>query len=154
MLEDFISQSLFSGAKDRAEVVSNLLIDANIRMGDILLFKEAVTEAIEFYQKAVDLCKEHFEGNERVMSSTLIMIGSTYQQINQLKEGTQAFQDSIHPLRAAIKKAMTDAKQSVANFDETSDQDLVKPSIFDSETVKDLKAMLIDILARLQENAD
>lgn len=59
-------------------MISNLLIDANIRMGDILLFKEAYEEAIEFFQKAVDLCREHFEGNERMMSSTLIMIGSTY----------------------------------------------------------------------------
>lgn len=82
VLEDFISTALFSAGPQRAAVVSNLLIDAYIRMGDVVLFKEAIVEAIEYYKKSVELCREYLEGNERVMSSTLILIGSSYQQIN------------------------------------------------------------------------
>jgi hypothetical protein len=78
LLEDFNSSALFSSASERAKVVANLLIDSYIRLGDILLFKEACEDAIIFYLKAIDLCKEHFEGNERTMSSTLIILGGTF----------------------------------------------------------------------------
>jgi hypothetical protein len=52
-------------------VVSNLLIDATLRLGDITLFKEDVVGAVESYRKTVDLCREFIKGNERVLASTL-----------------------------------------------------------------------------------
>lgn len=68
---DFINQGLSGGLAQRRKVVSNLLIDAQIRLGDITLFKEDVMGAVESYRKVVDLCREFIEGNERVLPSTL-----------------------------------------------------------------------------------
>jgi hypothetical protein len=53
--EDFInSAGTFSSQKGvRKQVLSNLLIDASIRYGDIALFKEHHEDAIGSYIKAV-----------------------------------------------------------------------------------------------------
>jgi hypothetical protein len=77
--EDFINAGLAGGVGQRREVFSNLLIDAYIRLGDITLFKEDIEGAIESFNKAVDLCKEFSNGNERIMASTLFTIGCCFQ---------------------------------------------------------------------------
>lgn len=76
--EDFCNNMLISGVSSRKKVLSDLMIDTQTRLGDILLFKEDVTGAIESYMKAVDLCSENLEGNERSKASTLFTIGCCY----------------------------------------------------------------------------
>lgn len=51
MIEDFINsdKALISARDQRKTVFSNLLIDANIRFGDILIFREDIENAITSY---------------------------------------------------------------------------------------------------------
>lgn len=76
--EDFFNRGLIAGASSRKKVLSDLLIDTQTRLGDILLFKEEVAGAIESYVKAVELCSENLEGNERNKASTLFTIGCCF----------------------------------------------------------------------------
>ena len=116
------------------QVVSDLLIDSYIRYGDITLFREQIPVSIELYRKAVDLCREQRDGNERMLSSTLYTIGCCYQQVNDNAEAAKAFQESLDILRAFIKEQLKLAS-------EMTDERLVQPSIFDTEEVKDLKGV-------------
>lgn len=52
-----------------------MLIDAYIRLGDIVLFKEDIAGAIDSYKKAVDYCMQFPIGNERLLASTFFTIG-------------------------------------------------------------------------------
>ena len=75
--EDFINNPSVSSEDQtkRKEVLSNLLIDSYIRLGDIVLFKEDIPGAIDSYKKAVEYCKDFTKGNERLLTSTLFTIG-------------------------------------------------------------------------------
>jgi hypothetical protein len=77
LADDFINSTSVSAEiqATRRAVLSNLLIDAHIRFGDISLFKEDIMGAIAQFRIAVELCSVYLDGNERTMSGTLFTIG-------------------------------------------------------------------------------
>jgi hypothetical protein len=95
-INDFVnSAGAFEASKGlRKQIFSDLMIDALSRQGDVALFAEQVEEAITYFYKSVELCKEFIQGNERVMSSTLYTIGCCYQQIKINEEAGKAFAES------------------------------------------------------------
>ena len=152
--EDFISSGLSGGANQRKAVFSNLLIDAYSRLGDITLFKEDILGAIESFKKAVEMCREFSQGNERVLASTLFTIGCCFQQVQNNSEAAKAFTESIDALRSALFIKMAANKQPVNDPSEISTEALLKPSIFDSDEIKDLRAFLQDMVDKLQETRE
>ena len=148
LAEDFISSGLAGGLTQRKEVISNLLIDSYIRLGDITLFREDIAGAIESFQKAVDLCREFSSGNERIQASTLFTIGCCHQQTNNNSEAAKAFTDSIIALRLALSIKLKANNQPAPDADSPTEA-LLKPSIFDSEEIKDMRGILQDMIDKL-----
>jgi hypothetical protein len=68
-----------------------LLIDAYIRLGDIVLFKEDIPGSIDSYKKAVDYCRLFPVGNERLLASTLFTIGCCHQQSSNNADAGKSF---------------------------------------------------------------
>jgi|LauGreDrversion4_2_1035121.scaffolds.fasta_scaffold475858_2 hypothetical protein len=106
------------------------------------MFREDIGGAVEQFSYAVDLCKEFPLGNERSMASTLFTIGCCLQQVQKSAEAGDAFLKSVEPLRKAIANEMSHNNQSLENFDSISNDKLVQPSIFDNDTIKELKSIL------------
>ena len=150
--EDFINGGIAGDTKLRRNVLSNLLIDAYIRLGDITLFREDIMGAIESFRKAVELCKEFSDGNERILASTLFTIGCCFQQVSNNTEAQVSFSDSIEALRTALFLKLAANKQAVP--ENPSTDSLLKPSIFDSEEIKDLRGILQDMVFKHQETVE
>ena len=129
------------------------MIDTYIRLGDITLFKEEITEAIDSYKKAAELCKEFSAGNERILASTLFTIGCCFEQIQNYTEAGRAFSESIDALRSALFIKLAANNQPVAD-QSVPTENLLRPSIFDSDEIKDIRAFLQDVVEKLKETKE
>lgn len=100
------------------------------------------------------LCSEYPEGNERVKASILFTVGCCHQQVKQNSQATQAFEETIEPLRQALAREMHLCKHPLQDVSAATNEDLLKPSIFDSDQVKELRLILQDVLSKLEETRE
>jgi len=89
----------------------------------------------------VDLCKDFSSGNERIQASTLFTIGCCHQQTNNNTDASKSFTDSIAALRQALSIKLKANNQAAPDADSPT-ENLLKPSIFDTEEIKDMRAIL------------
>ena len=109
--------------------------------------------AIESFRKAVELCREFSVGNERVLASTLFTIGCCFQQVQNNSDAQKSFNDSIEAMRAALFIKLGENNQPVPD-PTISNESLLKPSIFDSEAIQDIRSVLQDMVEKYQETVE
>ena len=88
--------------------------------------------------------------NMRVLASALFNIGYCNQQLKQSDEAGAAFRKAVGVIRACV---VTELRRngSASASESTPDEELVRPSVFDSEVVRDLKALMAELLGQAQD---
>jgi len=151
LIDNFVGE----GGAERQAVFQNLLIDLNNRNAELFQFKEQFKEAVVYFERVVGLVpvQEYDLENMRILSSALYNIGYCNQQLKLNDEASKAFGKAVDIIRTCVVvELQRNGSTSVSH--ETPNEELVKPSIFDSETVKDLKSLMVELLGQVQDSTE
>ncbi|CDW77223.1 UNKNOWN [Stylonychia lemnae] len=140
----------------RKQVIINLMIDVHNREAELFSFKEQYKESIQYFDKVVDLCSSDESSNVdnlRLMASALYNIGFCNQQMKMNEPASKAYKQAVEVMKTSIIIEMGRNGQKVDEAKKTAEL-LVQPSIFDNDSLKELKALLQEILIKVQETND
>ena len=129
------------------------MIDCFLRKADYAKFYTDIDMAAEDYQNAIKICQKFTKGNERIMSSAYFSLGSLYLDKSDRVTAKINFDQAIQITQDILVKYLKEKGQSF----ETEIVDikkLIEPSIFDDETIQDLKATLVEMVEFVKECQD
>lgn len=129
--------------KNRDKLVSCLRIDCLNKRADYAKFYGDIEGAKEDYMVTLDIIKEFPEGNDSIKSSINFSLGKLHLDISKHKEALPFFQEAQTIIKQQVLSKLKEFGQELGS--DTSIADLVKPSIFDDDVVRDRKALLVEV---------
>lgn len=128
----------------REEALTDLLIDAYYKLGELCFFQELYEPAIPYYGRVTELCTKNGKTkpeNTRILASAFFQIGSAYQNMQKRAEAEYNYTKGAEVFKFII---IYESKQVGKEIDPeaVTFEQLVQPSIFDNEGLKDLKEQL------------
>ena len=128
----------------REEALTDLLIDAYYKLGELCFFQELYEPAIPYYGRVTELCTKNGKTkpeNTRILASAFFQIGSAYQNLQKRAEAEYNYTKGAEVFKFII---IYESKQVGKEIDPeaVTFEQLVQPSIFDNEGLKDLKEQL------------
>ena len=139
--------------KSRDSVLSALLIDTTLRRADYAKFYCDGDQAKTDFTDVIKLCDQYPEGNLRIKSSAYFSRGSIFLDQNNRKEAKESFEEALNITKAVLIKELK-AKGQNLEMDNVTVQKLIEPSIFDDESIQDLKATLTEMQEFINECKD
>jgi len=134
--------------KDLYTDICKSLSDIHLRLGDIkIMADEKVLEAIDEYNKSLDISKQIYEEDSRNIASIYYQIGNAYVQIpGEEKKGLDAFDKSKTILERIFCRLIN---CTLPNNDLDTAKLTVTP--FDSEEVKELKEIISEVYEKIAD---
>ena len=157
IVEDFVSseRALEAGKALRKEKCIYLLIDSYNRRAEILQFKESYEDAIADFEKVIEFTRAFPSGNERVLGSAYYLIGYINMQQKKNREAKLAYEEAIKVIRDLIIQTYKKVgKEFNSNSEAVTMKELLEPSIFDTDYIKELKSVLQDMKDKADEAVD
>ena len=105
-------------------------IDALVRRAELAKHVDDLTFAITDFKQVVALCEEYPEGNQPTLISATFCMGKCQSELQLLPEAKECFKRAITILKRQLPDEI-DLEKEV--------KELIKPSIFDNESVKQTK---------------
>eukprot|EP00347_Sterkiella_histriomuscorum_P008586 403344526 len=160
IIEDFLnSPNCIEAMRDqRKEVIMDLLIDSFNRQAELFQFKEQFEQAVVCFEKVVELCQSQKNldyNNMRLLSASLYNIGYCHQLTQKNDEAKAAYEKAQGVMKThIISEVKSQGGGQNLDYENSTVQQLSQPSIFDTDRIKELKSLLIEISAKLQETAE
>lgn len=114
------------------------------------MIKEQLPESIVDYLKVIELCTEHKKDNERTMASAFQSIGQCNNLMKRNLEAKEAYEKASMVIRELLITKLRQLGKAI-DEDTVTEKQLVEPSIFDDEAVKELKDVYQEMLTYAME---
>jgi tetratricopeptide (TPR) repeat protein len=129
------------------------MIDCYLRKADYAKFYTDIDMATDDYQNAIKICQKFVEGNERIMSSAYFSLGSLYLDKSDRITAKLNFDHAIRITQDILMKYLKEKGQCFET-EVVEIKKLIEPSIFDDQTIQDLKATLVEMVEFVKECQD